>query len=69
MGTATDEAIFATVTVGMPALRRLVFVPLAEATVGPGSEVTYTKGQVKGARTSISTGSCQPGRGSGVWAL
>jgi len=34
--TATDEPSFATVTVGLPTRRRLVFVPLADATVGPG---------------------------------
>ncbi|MEV6425221.1 PRC-barrel domain-containing protein [Streptomyces sp. NPDC051662] len=33
--TATDAPSFATVTVGLPTKRRLVFVPLAEATVGP----------------------------------
>ncbi|MEV7871216.1 PRC-barrel domain-containing protein [Streptomyces sp. NPDC088124] len=34
--TATDAPSFAAVTVGLPTKRRLVFVPLAEATVGPG---------------------------------
>ncbi|MDX3852426.1 PRC-barrel domain-containing protein [Streptomyces sp. AK02-01A] len=34
--TATDDPSFATVTVGLPTKRRLIFVPLAEATVGPG---------------------------------
>ncbi|MFF2523191.1 PRC-barrel domain-containing protein [Streptomyces liangshanensis] len=34
--TATDAPSFATVTIGMPMKRRLVFVPLGEATVGPG---------------------------------
>ncbi|MFJ4923747.1 PRC-barrel domain-containing protein [Streptomyces sp. NPDC088725] len=34
--TATDAPVFATVTVGMPTRRRLVFVPLTDATVGPG---------------------------------
>ncbi|MGW6775910.1 PRC-barrel domain-containing protein, partial [Streptomyces sp. NPDC055037] len=33
--TATDAPSFATVTVGLPMKRRLVFVPLADATVGP----------------------------------
>lgn len=48
--TTTDEAVFATVTVGMPTRRRLVFVPLAGATVGPGYlKVTYAKGRVKSA--------------------
>ncbi|MFI5759302.1 PRC-barrel domain-containing protein [Streptomyces sp. NPDC051569] len=34
--TATDAPSFATVTVGLPTKRRLIFVPLADATVGPG---------------------------------
>jgi hypothetical protein len=34
--TSTDLPAFATVTVGMPTRYRLVFVPLAQATVGPG---------------------------------
>ncbi|MEU6775047.1 PRC-barrel domain-containing protein [Streptomyces sp. NPDC046759] len=34
--TVTDQPFFATVTVGMPTRRRLVFVPLPGATVGPG---------------------------------
>ncbi|MER8001186.1 MULTISPECIES: PRC-barrel domain-containing protein [unclassified Streptomyces] len=33
--TSTDTPSFATVTVGLPTKRRLVFVPLADATVGP----------------------------------
>jgi hypothetical protein len=48
--TGTDQPAFATVTVGLPTRHRLVFVPLAGATVGPGSlKVTYPKSQVKGA--------------------
>ncbi|WP_326599196.1 PRC-barrel domain-containing protein [Streptomyces sp. NBC_01803] len=48
--TATDRPAFATVTVGVPTRRRLVFVPLAGATVGPGYlKVTHAKNQVKGA--------------------
>lgn len=48
--TATDQASFATVTVGIPTRRRLVFVPLAGATVGPGYlKVSYAKSQVKSA--------------------
>jgi hypothetical protein len=34
--TATDQPFFATVTVGLPTRRRLVFAPLTGATVGPG---------------------------------
>ncbi|MGY1434696.1 PRC-barrel domain-containing protein [Streptomyces reniochalinae] len=48
--TATDQPSFATVTVGMPTRHRLVFVPLAGATVGPRYlKVKYPKGQVKDA--------------------
>jgi hypothetical protein len=48
--TGTDEPAFPTVTVGMPTRHRLVFVPVAGATVGPGYlKVTYPKRQVKGA--------------------
>jgi hypothetical protein len=72
MRTATDEAIFATVTVGMAALRRLVFVPLAEATVGPGYLRSLCQGPGEG-RSHIDTDGELPaasqGRGSGVWAL
>jgi hypothetical protein len=46
--TATDQALFATVTVGMPTHHRLVFVPLTGATVGPGYlRVGYEKSLVK----------------------
>ncbi|WP_369201738.1 PRC-barrel domain-containing protein [Streptomyces sp. PU-14G] len=48
--TATDQPSFATVTVGMPTRHRLVFVPLAGATVGPQClKVRYPKSQVKDA--------------------
>ncbi|MET9960223.1 PRC-barrel domain-containing protein [Streptomyces sp. NPDC006326] len=48
--TTTDQAAFATVTVGLPTRRRLVFVPLAGATVGPGYvRVAHSKNVVKGA--------------------
>lgn len=48
--TTSDQAVFATVTVGMPTHHRLVFVPLAGATVGPGYlMVGYDKSQVKDA--------------------
>ncbi|MER8183375.1 PRC-barrel domain-containing protein [Kitasatospora sp. NPDC094015] len=48
--TATDLPSFATVTVGLPTRRRLVFVPLDGAAVGPGYlKVTRPKGQVKNA--------------------
>jgi PRC-barrel domain len=48
--TGTDQAAFATVTVGLPTRHRLVFVPLAGATVGPGYlKVGYPKRQVRSA--------------------
>ena len=46
--TGTDQPFFATVTVGLPTRRRLAFVPLVGATVGPGYlKVTYGKDSVK----------------------
>jgi hypothetical protein len=48
--TGTDEPAFATVTVGLPTRHRLVFVPLAGATVGPGYlKVCHPKNRVRGA--------------------
>jgi PRC-barrel domain len=48
--TGTDQAAFATVTVGLPTRHRLVFVPLTGATVGPGYlKVSYPKHQVRSA--------------------
>jgi hypothetical protein len=53
--TATDEPAFATVKVGMLGRHRLVFVPLAGATVSPGAlRVRYDKKQV-GDAPSIDT--------------
>ncbi|MFI1561787.1 PRC-barrel domain-containing protein [Streptomyces sp. NPDC020490] len=46
--TKTDQPFFATVTVGLPTRRRLVFVPLPGATVGPGYlKVAHGKDVVK----------------------
>ena len=46
--TSTDMPSFGTVQVGMPTRRRLVFVPLAQATVGPGYlKVAHDRKQVK----------------------
>ncbi|MGW2570853.1 PRC-barrel domain-containing protein [Streptomyces sp. NPDC001537] len=46
--TATDQPFFATVTVGLPTRRRLVFVPLSGATVGPGYlKIAHPKDVVK----------------------
>jgi hypothetical protein len=48
--TGTDLPSFGTVRVGMPTRHRLVFVPLDQATVGPGYlKVRYDKRQVKNA--------------------
>jgi hypothetical protein len=55
VNTSTDQPSFGTVKVGMPTRRRLVFVPLDQATVGPGYvKVAYDRKQVKDA-PSIST--------------
>ena len=48
--TGTDLPSFGTVRVGMPTRHRLVFVPLDQATVGPGYvKVCFDKKQVKDA--------------------
>ncbi|HEV7627093.1 MAG TPA: PRC-barrel domain-containing protein [Streptomyces sp.] len=48
--TRTDQPSFATLAVGMPTRRRLVFVPLAGATVGPAYlRVTHPKNEVRSA--------------------
>jgi hypothetical protein len=59
--TRTDLPSFATVKVGIPTRHRLVFVPLAQATVGPGYlKVVYSKKQVSAA-PSIATDGELPG--------
>ncbi|WAU82799.1 PRC-barrel domain-containing protein [Streptomyces sp. Qhu-G9] len=46
--TSTDEPTMTTVQVGLPTRRRLVFVPLVDAIVGPGYvKVDYDKSLVK----------------------
>lgn len=58
--TGTDLPSFGTVRVGMPTRHRLVFVPLNQATVGPGYlKVTYDKKQVRHA-PSIGTDGVLP---------
>jgi hypothetical protein len=53
--TSTDLPAFGTVKVGLPTRHRLVFVPLAQATVGPGYlKVAHDRKQVKDS-PSIST--------------
>lgn len=50
VGTGSDQPAFATVTVGLPTRHRLVFVPLAGATVGPGYlKVTSSRHKVMSA--------------------
>ncbi|MFJ7147160.1 PRC-barrel domain-containing protein [Streptomyces sp. NPDC100445] len=46
--TGTDQPSFATVTVGLPTRRRLAFVPLTGATVGPNYlKVAHSKDAVR----------------------
>lgn len=70
--TGTDQLAFATVTVGMPTRHRLTFVPLNQATVGPGYvRVGFDRKLVKDAPRSIPTASCRPAtrkRSSGITA-
>ena len=48
--TGTDLPSFGTVKVGLPTRHRLVFVPLDQATVGPGYvKIAFDKKQVKDA--------------------
>src|ERR1700758_2711511 len=48
--TGTDLPSFGTVKVGLPTRHRLVFVPLDQATVGPGYvKITFDRKQVKDA--------------------
>jgi hypothetical protein len=55
--TASDLPSFATVRVGMPSRHRLAFVPLDQATVGPGYlKVCYDKKQVKQAPSIVTDG-------------
>ncbi|MFE9610411.1 PRC-barrel domain-containing protein [Streptomyces sp. NPDC006012] len=58
--TTTDAPAVATVRTGLPTRQRLVFVPVDEATVGPGYvRVAYTRGQVRKA-PSIGTDGVLP---------
>ena len=61
-GTSTDLPSFGTVKAAMPTRHRLVFVPVAQAAVGPGYlKVAYSKKQVNDA-PSIGTGSELPAK-------
>jgi hypothetical protein len=58
--TATDEPAMATVRTGLPRRRRLVFVPLDDAVLGPGYvKVPYAREQVRKA-PSIGTDDVLP---------
>ena len=55
--TSTDLPSFGTIMVGLPTRHRLVFVPLNQATVGPGYlKVCYDTKQVKDAPSSDTDG-------------
>ncbi|MEU7427512.1 PRC-barrel domain-containing protein [Streptomyces sp. NPDC048362] len=67
--TATDQASFATVTVGLPTRRRLAFVPLFGATVGPGYlKVAHGKDVVKKAPAIDTDGELAAEEEPGVFA-
>ena len=67
--TSTDQPSFATVTVGLPTRHRLVFVPLTDATVGPGYlKVRYLKSQVKAAPSIDTDGELPASDEAGIFA-
>ncbi|MEV8561717.1 PRC-barrel domain-containing protein [Streptomyces sp. NPDC051917] len=67
--TTTDQPFFATVTVGLPTRRRLAFVPLTGATVGPGYlKVAHSKDLVKKAPTIDTDGELPAGDEPSVFA-
>lgn len=67
--TGTDQPSFATVLVGLPTRHRLVFVPLAGASVGPGYlKVTHDKQQVKDAPSIGTDGELPAGDEKEVFA-
>ena len=66
--TGTDQPAFATVTIGLPTRRRLVFVPLTGATVGPGYlKVTHPRSQVKDAPSIEVDGELPAGDEEGIF--
>jgi hypothetical protein len=66
--TGTDLPSFATVKVGMPTRHRLVFVPLDQATVGPGYlKVGYDKGLVKDAPSITTDGELPAGEEEAIF--
>jgi hypothetical protein len=67
--TATDLPSFGTVTVGLPTRHRLVFVPLDQATVGPGYlKVCYDKKQVTNAPSIDTDGELPAGDEEAIFA-
>lgn len=67
--TATDQPSFATVTVGLPTRRRLAFVPLSGATVGPGYlKVVHDKDAVRKAPSIDTDGELLASDEPGVFA-
>ncbi|MFD8719973.1 PRC-barrel domain-containing protein [Streptomyces sp. NPDC059629] len=67
--TATDKRLYATVTVGLPTRRRPVFVPLVNATVGPGClRVAFDKGVVRKAPAIDTDGELPASREPAVFA-
>ncbi|MEV5803523.1 PRC-barrel domain-containing protein [Streptomyces collinus] len=67
--TATDKPFFATVTVGLPTRRRLAFVPLVGATVGPSYlKVIHSKDVVKKAPAIDTDGELHATDEPGVFA-
>jgi sporulation protein YlmC with PRC-barrel domain len=67
--TTTDQPSFATVKTGLPSRHKLVFVPLAEATVGPGHvRVAFAKKQVKDAPSIGTDGELPAGDEAAVFA-
>ena len=60
--TSTDLPSFGTILVGLPTRRRLVFVPLNQATVGPGYlKVAYDRKQVRDAPSIDTAGELTAG--------
>lgn len=67
--TETDKPSFATIKVGLPTRHRLVFAPLAEATVGPDYiRIAYAKKQVKNAPSIQTAGELPANEEEAVFA-
>jgi hypothetical protein len=67
--TVTDLPSFGTVEVGLPTRHRLVFVPLDQATVGPGYlKVTYARKLVRDAPSIGTDGELPAGDEQAIFA-